>query len=132
MLVDLEIGTYKLLADVHLTFGPGMTAITGETGVGKSMLLGAIAFLFGDRAGEEVFPADAQEVRVAGGFTLDPTRPEVAALIQQRLWDPHDDPEFVLERILARGGRSRFFLNGRRLTQAAAGTIGEVLLDVLG
>lgn len=132
MLIDLEIATFKLLDKVHLTFGSGMTVITGETGVGKSMLLGAIGFLFGDKAGDEVFPADSQEVRVAGSFALDPKRPEVARLIEAGLWDPADDPEFVLERILARGGRSRFFLNGRRLTQAAAMTVGEALLDVLG
>lgn len=132
MLTELDIPAYKLLRDTTVAFGAGMTAITGETGVGKSMLLGALSFLLGEKVGDEVFARDVPEVKVTGTFVLDPARPEVQSLITAGIWDPGDEPEFLLERSVARGGRSRAFLNGRRLSLGVLQQIGEALIDILG
>lgn len=132
MLIELDIAAWKLLSGLRLQFGPGMTALTGETGVGKSMVLGALGFLLGDKAGEEAIPQGQDEVRVSALWQLDPVRPEVQALISEGLWDPAEDPEFLIERTLARGGRSRASLNGRRCSQAVLQQIGTLLVDVLG
>ena len=132
VLRELDIRDFKLLHGIQCQFDQGMVAITGETGVGKSMLLGAVQFLFGAKAGEDVFAHGVDEVAVSGVFELDPSRPEVRAVIEAGYWDPAEDEEFVLERRLAKGGRSRGFLNGRRLTAKSSQHIGELLCDVLG
>lgn len=132
MLCELEIADFKLLHDTRLTFGPGMTAITGETGVGKSMLLGALGFLLGEKAGEDVFAQATEEVKVVGTFMLDPARPEVQSLIAAGIWEPEEAGEFILERSVVRGGRSRVFLNGRRISVGVLQQIGEALMDLLG
>ncbi|MCG3153027.1 MAG: DNA repair protein RecN [bacterium] len=132
MLCELEIADFKLLHDTRLTFGPGMTAITGETGVGKSMLLGALGFLLGEKVGEDVFAQATGEVKVLGTFLLDPARPEVQSLIAAGIWEPEEEGEFLLERSVVRGGRSRVFLNGRRISLGVLQQISEALMDLLG
>jgi DNA repair protein RecN (Recombination protein N) len=109
MLAELIVRDLGVIEDVSLLLGPGMTALTGETGAGKTMLLGAIALLAGGRADPSVVRPGAAEAVVEGRFVV-------------------GDDEVVLTRIVPRDGRSRAYRDGRPLSatdlaQQAAGLV---------
>src|SRR6059058_2194164 len=97
MLVELAVHDLGVIADLSLVFGRGMTALTGETGAGKTLVVEAIELLVGGRAEAGVVRAGADEARVEGRFVV-------------------DGVEHVLARVVPRGGRSRAYVDGRLAT----------------
>src|SRR6266513_814813 len=104
MLRELFVQNLALIEDVRVELHPGFCAWTGETGAGKSLLLGALGLLLGDRSSADLIRAGADECRVTGRFEL--TRPEVRDAVAGILGDPLDDDQLILSRRLGRAGRS--------------------------
>src|SRR5687767_391165 len=100
MLRELAVQNLALIEDVRVELRDGFCAWTGETGAGKSLLLGAVGLLIGERGSADLIRAGADELRVTGLFEL--TRPDlrhgVEAVLEQKL----DDNHLIVSRRLAR------------------------------
>ncbi len=112
-LVELAVTDLGIIEHLRLVFGPGMTALTGETGAGKTLLVGAIDLLLGGRADAGVVRSGAREAVVEGRFLV-------------------DDDELVLARVVPVDGRSRAYVNGRMATAAALAEAARRLVDLHG
>lgn len=113
MLVELRVESMGVIDVVDLLVGPGLTALTGETGAGKTMLVEAIALLLGGRADPGVVRAGCAEARVEGRFI-------------------HDSEEYVVCRVIPVDGRSRTYVNGRLATVASLAELTGAWVDLHG
>lgn len=118
MLVELSIENLGVIERVHLLFGPGFTAVTGETGAGKTMLVEAMNLIVGRRADAGVVRDGAREATVEARF--------VATGIDG------NDEEIVLSRVVSAEGGSRAYVNGRMSTVSSLAEIGAGLVDIHG
>ena len=115
MLVELHVVDLGIVAEVDLLLGGGLTAITGETGAGKTLLVEALGLLAGERATPDLVRDGAVEARVEGRFV-----------------DPEDGDERVLCRVVPRDGRSRAYLDGRLATVSELAAVARRLMDLHG
>src|SRR5580658_1231274 len=109
MLRELSVQNLALIEDVRVELQPGFCAWTGETGAGKSLLLGALGLLLGERGSSELLRAGAEELRVTGRFEIQDA--EVRRRIEQVLDPALEDGEVILGRRLTRSGRSHAYVN---------------------
>ena len=130
MLRDLAVQNLALIEDVRVELQPGFCAWTGETGAGKSLLLGALGLLLGERGTSELIRAGADELRVTGRFEF--TRPEQKPAAEELLQTTLDDDELILTRRLSRSGRSSALVNDLPIAVATLRRLGEMLVDVHG
>jgi DNA repair protein RecN (Recombination protein N) len=130
MLRELSVQNLALIEDVRVELHAGFCAWTGETGAGKSLLLGALGLLLGERGSAEFIRTGADELRVTGVFDL--TRPEQRAAAEAVLGAPADDDALVLTRRLSRSGRSSALVNEIPVSVATLRKLGEMLVDVHG
>lgn len=114
MLVELRIENLGVIDEVGIVFGEGLTALTGETGAGKTMIVEAINLLVGQRADPGMVRAGADELRVEGRFI------------------ESDGREHVLCRVVPRDGRSRAYIDGRLATVGSLAELGAMLVDLHG
>ncbi|HMK10856.1 MAG TPA: DNA repair protein RecN [Acidimicrobiales bacterium] len=113
MLTELAVRNLGVIEELVLVLQPGMTALTGETGAGKTLLVDAIELLVGGRADTGVVRQGAAECSIEGRFVV-------------------DDTEVVLSRVIPRDGRSRAYRNGRLATVAQLAEEGSRLVDLHG
>ena len=113
MLVELRVENLGIIAELTVPIGAGMTAITGETGAGKTLLVEALQLLLGGRADGALVRDGAAEARVDGRFHV-------------------GDDEVVLSRVVPNEGRSRAYINGRPVTAGELGAVGGELVDLHG
>jgi DNA repair protein RecN (Recombination protein N) len=130
MLRELAVQNLALIEDVRVELHPGFCAWTGETGAGKSLLLGALGLLLGERGSADLIRTGADELRVTGRFEL--TRPEQRAAAAEILQSPFDDDDLILTRRLSRSGRSSALVNDMPVAVATLKRLGEMLVDVHG
>jgi DNA repair protein RecN (Recombination protein N) len=130
MLRELSVQNLAVIEDVRVELAPGFCAWTGETGAGKSLLLGAIGLLLGERGSAELIRAGQEELRVTGRFEL--TRPGQRAAAEEALQGPLEDDELILTRRLARSGRSSALVNEQPVSVGTLRRLGEMLVDVHG
>lgn len=131
MLSHLQIRDFALIKLVELEFDRGMTALTGETGAGKSILLDAIGLVLGDRLHRGGVREGARQAEITACFDISEAGLARAWLDQQGLVDD-EGAECCLRRVIAAHGRSRGFINGRPATMAQLGELGELLVDIHG
>ncbi|MEE2856768.1 MAG: DNA repair protein RecN [Planctomycetota bacterium] len=129
MLVHLSIENLGLIEHAGLEMGPGLQVLTGETGVGKSMLLASMAILRGERTRSDLVGRWADRAKVAGIFQLDEP---VAMRISELIGTDIEDGELVIEREVRREGRSRCRIDGRETTATLLRRIAPILIDVIG
>src|SRR5262249_28552255 len=103
---------------------------TGETGAGKSLLLGALGQLLGERGSGDLIRSGAEELRVTGRFEL--TTPELKREIEQLLDTTLEESEIILTRRLNRSGRSQAYVNDQPVAVATLRQIGSLLVDIHG
>lgn len=130
MLCELHIRDYALMEELDVSFGRGLTVLTGETGGGKSIIVGAVGLVLGERADQDVIRAGAEGTSVEGIFDL-----SRAPKIRERLAALDIEGEesmLALRRTLARGGRSRCYVNGHSVSIALLEAIGDEILDLHG
>src|SRR2546430_4968964 len=128
MLRALEVRDFVLIEQASLELAAGFTALTGETGAGKSILVDAIELLVGGRADAAFVREGAERAELSGEFDVSKA---MEAWLAER--DLAGDPgSLVLRRSLDRAGRSRCFINGHAATLAQLKEAGEWLLDPPG
>ncbi len=130
MLRELSVQNLALIEDVRVELFAGFCAWTGETGAGKSLLLGAIGLLLGERGGADLIRAGQDELRVTGRFDL--SRPEQKQAAEEMLQTTLEDDELILTRRLTRSGRSSALVNEAPVSVATLRKLGEMLVDVHG
>jgi DNA repair protein RecN (Recombination protein N) len=130
MLRELAVQNLALIEDVRVELHAGFCAWTGETGAGKSLILGALGLLLGERSNADIIRTGADELRVTGRFDL--TRPEQREAAAAILQHPVDEDELILTRRLSRSGRSSALVNNMPVAVSTLRRIGEMLVDVHG
>jgi DNA repair protein RecN (Recombination protein N) len=130
MLRELAVQNLAVIEDVRVELHPGFCAWTGETGAGKSLLLGALGLLLGERGNADLIRTGADELRVTGRFDL--SRPEQRAIAAEILQTPIEEDDLILTRRLSRSGRSSALVNEVPVAVGTLKRIGEMLVDVHG
>jgi len=126
MLVTLSISNYVIIDNSEIRFAPGLNMITGETGAGKSILLGAIGLILGRRADTQVLFDSAAKAVVEAVFLDSEAR--VAPILSSL--DLEEGPEVVLRREISPNGRSRAFVNDTPVTLDTMSEVGAALMDI--
>jgi DNA repair protein RecN (Recombination protein N) len=129
MLIQLRIRDFAIVEDLELELATGMTAVTGETGAGKSILVDAIGLLLGDRAGSGTVRQGAERADISAVFDLEQL-PTARAWLAER--DLDTERECHLRRVIASNGRSRNYINGVPQPAQALRDLGELLVDIHG
>ncbi|MBQ7742949.1 MAG: DNA repair protein RecN [Bacteroidaceae bacterium] len=127
MLSSLDIQNYALIEDLHIDFQSGFSVITGETGAGKSIMLGALGILLGNRADTTAITPGAKRCVVEAIFSqLDE---KASAFFQENDLD-FDDGECIIRRELTDTGKSRAFINDTPVSLAQLKELGNTLIDI--
>ncbi len=129
MLTQLRIRDFAIVEELELELAVGMTAVTGETGAGKSILVDAIGLLLGDRADSGTIRSGAERTDISAAFDLDDL-PAARAWLSER--DLDSERECHLRRVVASNGRSRNYINGVPQPAQALRELGELLVDIHG
>jgi len=130
MLTALHIQNFVLIDQASLAFGPGLTALTGETGAGKSILLDALGVAAGARAERGAIRQGARQSVVAATFELYTDHPVWALLEENGL--AGEDNQIILRRVQTPDGRSRGFVNDQPVSIHLLRQTGEALLEIHG
>ena len=131
MLIGLWIRDVVLIEALDLSIGPGLTALTGETGAGKSIILDALGLATGARADAGLVRRGAQQAIASAVFAPAPTHP-VWDLLEDKGLSYARDEDLVLRRSLSADGRSRAFVNDQATGVGVLKEVGEALLEVHG
>ncbi len=126
MLRSLYIQNYALIEKLDISFSSGFSVITGETGAGKSIILGAIGLLLGQRA-------DVKAIRVGASKCIIEARFDISAYSMQRFFEENEleyEEECILRREVSASGKSRAFINDTPASLAQMKELGELLIDV--
>ena len=129
MLSQLTVSNYAIAEQVELSFSQGMTALTGETGAGKSIVLDALGLVMGARADAGAVRDGADRADITAVFDLQRI-PAARAWLEAR--DLEQDSDCVLRRVIRRDGRSRGYINGQPCTLQDLKQIGAMLMDIHG
>ncbi|MDT8408570.1 MAG: DNA repair protein RecN [Wenzhouxiangellaceae bacterium] len=129
MLRSLAIRDFTIIDQLELDFSAGFSAITGETGAGKSIVIDALGLLLGDRADGTLVAQDRKRADLSARFTLTPGHPALHWLVDQSM----DDEGLLLLRraILAEGG-SKAWINGQPATVGQLREIGSMVVEIHG
>jgi DNA repair protein RecN (Recombination protein N) len=127
MLLALDIRNLAVLESLSIRFAKGLTAITGETGAGKSILIDALTLLSGARTDLSLIREGADRCEVSAEFA-----PPPGALEWLREMALDEDEQCVLKRVLKREGGSRAYINGRGATASQLADLSALLLDIHG
>jgi len=129
MLTHIHIRNFAIVESLDLEFGPGMGALTGETGAGKSILLDALGLCLGERAEADVVRPGAEKAELTASFQLQPDSDAWRWLDEHEL---NPDEECLLRRVIQAGGRSKGFINGSPVPVQLLKELGELLVDIHG
>jgi len=132
VLKALTIRDYALVQSLDIFFAPGLTVITGESGAGKSILLGALGLVLGDRAAADVVRPGAVRADICAEYDL-ANHPQARRLLdEQELADPDQASRCLVRRVIGADGRSRAFVNGAPVTLQVLRALSQDLIDIHG
>ncbi len=129
MLSQLSVKNLAVVEKLDLSFAAGMSAVTGETGAGKSILLQALNLALGHRSDADLVRSGKDRAEVSAVFTIT-NAPKIQSYLQQQSLD--EDDECVLRRIVSSDGRSKAFVNGTSVALSVLRAVGELLIDMHG
>jgi DNA repair protein RecN (Recombination protein N) len=129
MLNFLQIRNYAIVDTLDLEFSAGFTCITGETGAGKSILVGALGLLCGNRADTSAIRNGADRAELNAEFELSADSPALTWLREAEL---DDGSSCLLRRTISANGRSRSWINGTAITLQQLSELGELLVEIHG
>jgi len=132
MLAALRIKNLALVVDLTLELQAGFNAITGETGAGKSILIGALNLVLGERADRTLIRSGADASSVEAVFDIAKLSESPAAFLEGNGLEPCEENQLVLKRTITAAGSSRQFVNGSPTTLAMLAALGERLVDIHG
>ena len=126
MLESLHVRNYVLIDSLDLDFSDGFTVITGETGSGKSIILGALSLLLGQKADKEAVRKGSEMAEVSGTFSIGSS--EVLSWCNDHEIEVEDNT--LLRRVIRSNGRSTYSVNGTALNRSEGEELGMLLVDV--
>ena len=129
MLTSLYVRHFAVVEEAEITFGPGLTVVSGETGAGKSLLVDALMLLAGSRADSGMVRAGSDRAELAAEFDLGDL-PEARAWLQREELD--DEGACQLRRVIRTEGSSRAWINGSPATMGTLAEVGGTLVDLHG
>ena len=132
MLTTLRIKNLALVSDLTLELQPGYNAITGETGAGKSIIIGGLNLVLGERADRTLIRSGADSCSVEAVFDLPAIRPALTTLLEENGIEPCEGAQLVLKRTFTAAGTNRQFVNGSPTTLALLAAVGQWLVDMHG
>ena len=130
MLTELRIRNFAIIESLSLPLARGFNVLSGETGAGKSIIVGALSLLLGERASVDLIRTGAERASVEGVFDIG-ERSEIAQLLDERGIDA-DEPLVVLKREIAASGRTRAWVNGSAVSATLLAEIGRHLVNLHG
>jgi DNA repair protein RecN (Recombination protein N) len=130
MLIELRIRDYAVIHDLTLELGPGLSALSGETGAGKSIIVGALSLLLGERASSDKVRSGAERAMVEAVFDVS-GHPKLMAQVSD-LGIEAEDGLLILRREVAAAGRNRAWINESPTTARTVGDLGRSLVDLHG
>jgi DNA repair protein RecN (Recombination protein N) len=130
VLTELRIRNFAIIESLTLPLAPGFNVLTGETGAGKSIIVGALGLLLGERASSELVRTGADRAVVEGVFDV-ADKPEIARILDERGIEL-EEGRVVLRREVATAGRTRAWINDTTTTAAALAEIGRGLVNLHG
>ncbi|MDZ7290433.1 MAG: DNA repair protein RecN, partial [candidate division KSB1 bacterium] len=131
MLQTFSLYNYALVDRVELTLGSGLNVFTGETGAGKSILIGAMAALLGEKAAFH-YPRDPEKKAIIEGLFVNCLSPRLRQFLRENALEVSDDGAFLLRREFMPNGRSRAFLNDSPISSTTLDALSEMLADLHG
>jgi DNA repair protein RecN (Recombination protein N) len=132
MLVELSIQNIAIIDRLRIAFEPGLNALTGETGAGKSIIIDALGAIVGARTSPDMVRSGEERARVEGVFDLTSRDDPVLAAILDEAGIEREDGTLILARELYASGRSVARINGQTVTASLLGRVGERLVDIHG
>ncbi|MEP6507460.1 MAG: DNA repair protein RecN [Gemmatimonadales bacterium] len=130
MLTELRIRNFAIIESLTLPLSGGFNVLSGETGAGKSIIVGALGFLLGERGSADLIRTGADKGTVEGVFDINGSK-SIAAMIDERGIET-DDGTIVLKREISSNGRGRAWANGSPVTATLLGEIGRALVNLHG
>ena len=130
MLTELRIRNFAIIESLTLPLARGFNVLSGETGAGKSIIVGALSLLLGERASTDLIRTGADKATVEGAFDI-ADRPEIAHLLDERGIDV-EESLVVLKREIAAAGRARAWVNGTSVNAGLLAEIGRLLVNLHG
>jgi DNA repair protein RecN (Recombination protein N) len=130
MLTELRIRNFAIIESVTLPLAEGFNVLSGETGAGKSIIVGALGLLLGERASADLIRSGAEKATVEGVFDVENVR-GISELADERGIDVEEDT-LVLKREVAANGRGRAWINGAPVTATVLAEIGRQLVNLHG
>ncbi len=130
MLEHLSVQNYALIEQLDIPFSRGFTVLTGETGAGKSILIGALGLLLGDKVDTSVVRTGAESTAAAAVVTL-PDSPSVLSMLEEQGIEP-EDGQIIMRRVIKPNARGTITLQGVPVTQRELKEISLMLFDVHG
>ena len=131
MLQTLRIQNYALIDEVELEFDPGLNVLTGETGAGKSIIVGALTLVLGGRASSEAIRSGTRSAKIEALFRVASPTPRLQELLESHAIEL-EEGELLLSRVLSPEGRSKAYANGSLIPVSVQSAIGDELLDLHG
>jgi DNA repair protein RecN (Recombination protein N) len=132
MLITLRIKNLALVTDLALDLQPGFNAITGETGAGKSILIGALSLVLGERADRTLIRDGCDRCSVEALFDVSRLKTPLAELLEGNGIEPCEAGQLTLKRVITPTGANRQFANGTPTSLSFLAQIGEYLVDIHG
>jgi DNA repair protein RecN (Recombination protein N) len=132
MLTTLRIKNLALVAELTIELQPGYNVITGETGAGKSILIGALNLVLGERADRTLLRSGCESCSVEAAFDVTALKAPIAVILEQAGVEPCEDGQLVLKRTFTATGTNRQFINGSPATLNVLAQVGELLVDIHG
>ena len=132
MLTTLRIKNLALVSDLTLELQAGCNVITGETGAGKSVILGALNLVLGERADRTLIRSGEESCSVEAVFDIKKLRAPIKDFLEENGLESCEEHQLVLKRTFTNAGTNRQFINGSPTTLATLGSIGEWLVDMHG
>lgn len=129
MLRDLSITNFAIIDELRVSFEEGLNVISGETGAGKSILIGAVSLLLGDRAAADMIRSQADAATVEALFDIQGNRTLQEKLAQMGFAAGDD---LVIRRVISRSGKNKAQINGQMATLANLAAISESLINICG
>src|SRR5262245_31904968 len=124
MLTNLRIKNLALVADLALELQSGFNAITGETGAGKSVIMGALNLVLGERADRTLIRSGSDSCSVEAMFDVAKLQAPLKNFLEENGLEPCEDNQLVLKRTFTTAGANRQFVNGSATSLSTLGAIG--------
>ncbi|MBN8222048.1 MAG: DNA repair protein RecN [Spirochaetes bacterium] len=135
MLESLTVKDFALIRELNIQFGPGLNLITGETGAGKSVILGALSLVLGYKATTDMIRSGSKRATVEASFAMPPDTRAGAKALRALLADQgldDDEGSLLVRREISVEGKGRSFVNARQVPSSVLREISKFLVDIHG